>query len=493
MNESVVSQEKYDNLLRRYELLHEEFNKLRRMVFGSKKDRWKPLEIPSEQLSLEFEGMQEGVVAETKTEQITYTRKKNANHKGRQPLPTDLPVEEIVIEPQGDLTGMKHIGDEITETVDYYPGVLVKKRYIRRKYACVETVEGEKEIIIGELPKRVIPKGIAEVGLLTYIIISKFVDHLPFYRLIEKFKREHDWNIQKSTLNDWFAACCKLLEPLYEELIKQALQTDYLQADESPNRVLDSNKPKATHQGYMWVYRNPVNGMVLFDYRKGRGMEGPSELLKDFSGYLQCDGYAAYTALSRKMPQIRLVSCLAHIRRKFVDATGNHPEKAGVALGMIQQLYELEKTFKSEGLNPGQRKERRMMESKPVYDKLMNWVEENHKQNLSKESIGKALHYAYTELPQLEAYLGDGRMEIDNNLIENKIRPLALGRKNYLFSGSHEGAQRAAMVYSLLASCKSLDINPYDYLKDVLEKIGDYPVNKLQDLLPSNWINIQTI
>ena len=128
-----------------------------------------------------------------------------------------------------------------------------------------------------------------------------------------------------------------------------------------------------------------------------------------------------------------------------------------------------------------------------VYDKLMNWVEENHKQNLSKESIGKALHYAYTELPQLEAYLGDGRMEIDNNLIENKIRPLALGRKNYLFSGSHEGAQRAAMVYSLLASCKSLGINPYGYFKDVLENIGDYPVNKLQDLSPSNWINTQTI
>jgi transposase len=487
MNEAVVSQEKYDNLLLKYNLLFEEFNKLKKMVYGSKKDRWKPVEVPSEQLSLGFEGMQEEVAVAPKTEQITYTRKKNANHKGRQALPTDLPVEEVIIEPEGDLTGMKHIGDEITETVDYYPGVLVKRRYIRRKYVRIESEESETQLVIGELPKRVIPKGIAEAGLLAYIIVSKYVDHLPFYRLIEKFKREHDWNIQKSTLNDWFAACCKLLEPLYEELKKQVLQTDYLQADESPNRVLDSNKPKATHQGYMWVYRNGENGLVLFDYRKGRGMDGPSELLKDFSGYLQCDGYAAYTALSKRMPQIQLVSCLAHIRRKFVDATGNHPEKAGVALGMIQQLYELEKTYKSEGLTPNQRKERRMMEAKPVYDRLMNWVEENHKQNLSKESIGKALHYAYCELPQLESYLKDGRIEIDNNLIENKIRPLALGRKNYLFSGSHEGAERSAMIYSIIGSCKSLGINPFDYLKVVLEVIGEYPVNRIQDLLPSNF------
>jgi transposase len=179
---------------------------------------------------------------------------------------------------------MKHIGDEITETVDYYPEVLVKRRYIRRKYVRIESEESETQLVIGELPKRVIPKGIAEAGLLAYIIVSKYVDHLPFYRLIEKFKREHDWNIQKSTLNDWFAACCKLLEPLYEELKKQVLQTDYLQADESSKNI--------PHQGYMWVYRNGENGLVLFDYRKGRGMDGPSELLKDFSGYLQCDGIA---------------------------------------------------------------------------------------------------------------------------------------------------------------------------------------------------------
>ena len=174
-----------------------------------------------------------------------------------------------------------------------------------------------------------------------------------------------------------------------------------------------------------------------------------------------------------------------------MDATGNHPEKAGVALGMIEQLYELERTYKSEGLTPTQRKERRMMEAKPVYDRLMNWVEENHKQNLSKESIGKALHYAYCELPQLEAYLNDGRIEIDNNLIENKIRPLALGRKNYLFSGSHEGAERSALIYSILGSCKSLDINPFDYLRVVLEVIGEYPVNRIQDLLPSNFLEFK--
>jgi hypothetical protein len=319
------------------------------------------------------------------------------------------------------------------------------------------------------------------------------VDHLPFYRQIEKFKREHDWNIQKSTLNDWFAACCMLLNPLYKALRKQVLASDYLQADESPLKVLDNTKPKTTHQGYMWVYRNPVSRLVLFDYRKGRSTEGPLELLGEFSGLLQCDGYKAYSSLVKKLPQIRLASCLAHIRRKFFEAQTNHPQLAAYALKQIQALYALEKTCREEGLSFEARAERRSAEARPVYDALRTWVEAEFKQNLSAEAIGKALHYAHHELPQLEIYLTDGRVEIDNNLIENAIRPLALGRKNYLFSGSHDAAERAAMLYSFFASCKTMGVNPWEWLRDVLQQIGSHPASRIEELLPGNLKATQLI
>ena len=477
-------------------LIKHELEELKRLVFGVRSERFEPSEQKKnpEQLSLGFEGTEAVVAEETevKTKEIAaHTRKANGTHKGRQPLPEHLPVEEIIIEPQEDTTGMKYIGDEITETVDYTPGVLLKRRYIRRKYARVEAAEGQSEVLIGSLPNRPIHKGIAESGLLSYLLVSKYVDHLPFYRQIEQFKRNHDWNIQKSTLNDWFAACCSLLDPLYKALKAHVLQSDYLQADESPIKVLDNTKPKTTHQGYMWVYRNPVSRLVLFDYRKGRSTEGPVELLDKFSGLLQCDGYKAYLSLAKKYPRIQLVSCLAHIRRKFFEAQSNHAELAEHALKLIQQLYALERTYKEEGLSAEDKAARRQTESRPIYEALRAWVEEEFRNNLSKEAIGKALHYANNELPQLEIYLRDGRVEIDNNRIENAIRPLALGRKNYLFSGSHEAAQRAAMMYSFFASCKTMELNPWEWLRDVLQRMNDHPKTHIEELLPGRWKPIQ--
>ena len=468
-----------------------ELEQLKRLLFGMRRERFVPVEENKapEQLSLGFDGAEPSPAKEPElpAKEITYTRKANATHKGRQPLPEHLPVEEVVLEPEEDTTGMKYIGDEVTETVDYIPGILLKRRYIRRKYARMDAPEGQSGVVVADLPERPIHKGIAESGLLAYLLVSKYVDHLPFYRQIEKFRREHDWNIQKSTLNDWFSACCTLLDPLYKALKKQVLQTDYLQADESPIKVLDNTKPKATHQGYMWVYRNPVNRLVLFDYRKGRGTEGPLELLGEFNGLLQCDGYKAYSSLIKKCPHIRLGSCLAHIRRKFFEAQSNHPKLAAHALGQIQALYALERTYREEGLSAEARAARRTAEARPLFEALRHWVTEEFQRNLSTEAIGKALHYAHNELPQLEVYLSDGRVEIDNNLIENAIRPLALGRKNYLFSGSHDAAQRAAMLYSFFASCKTMELNPWEWLRDVLQQVGNHPTNRIEELLPGNF------
>lgn len=484
--DETVSKAEYDALKAEYAALRHELEQLKRLVFGSKRERFVPA-MAAEQLAFGLDGSPAVQPQEPAKESITYERRKKA-HPGRTPLPEDIPTEDIIIEPAEDTSGMELIGEEVTETVDYRPGVLLKRRYIRRKYARKGATGGQPGVVIGEVPCRPIPKGIAEAGLLAHLFVAKYVDHLPFYRQIGQFKRNYGWIIHKSTLNGWFAACCSLLEPLYQAHLESVMQTDYLQADESPIKVQDTDKKGKTHQGYMWVYRNPLNGLVLFDYRKGRGMHGPKERLAGFNGQLQCDGYKVYESIARKSGgAVQLVSCLAHIRRKFHDAKGHHPELAEYALGLIQQLYALERRCREEGLGAGQRQERRGKEARPVFKALLEWARGEQANNLSKGPIGKALHYAKTQLHLLEAYLEDGRLEIDNNLIENTIRPLALGRKNYLFAGSHEGARRTAMMYSFFASCKTKGINPWEWLRDVLGRIPEHPVNRLEELLPGQW------
>ncbi|MCB0638703.1 MAG: IS66 family transposase [Lewinella sp.] len=496
MNET-VSKAEYEAALAEKDdqisALRHELEQLKRLIFGSKRERFIAAQQP-EQLELGLDGETAAEPAEeSAAETITYQRRKRP-HPGRTALPDNLPTEEIIIEPEEDTSDMKLIGEEITETVDYRPGILLKRRYIRRKYARKQEVEGQGAVVIGQLPERPILKGIAEAGLLAHLIVSKYVDHLPFYRQIEQFKRNHGWTIHQSTLNDWFAACCSLLDALYQAHLRAVMATDYLQADESPIKVLDSEQKGKTHQGYMWVYRNPLNGLVLFDYRKGRGMHGPRERLDGFTGVLQCDGYAVYQKIAGKSQgAIQLVSCLAHIRRKFHEARDHHPELAERALARIQQLYALERDYREEGLAAPARQARRHVEARPIFAGLLAWVRTEQTNNLSKGPIGKALHYAKTQLPLLAGYLDDGRLEIDNNLIENTIRPLALGRKNYLFAGSHQGAERAAMMYAFFASCKVRGINPWEWLRDVLQRIPTHPVNQLEALLPHQWQPVKKV
>ncbi|HFC93367.1 MAG TPA: IS66 family transposase [Leucothrix mucor] len=477
-------------------ILHE-LNQLKKLIFGSKSERFVPASSPPEQLEL-FSTQQSGSSSakEEEKEIITYQRNKKKKHPGRTPLPDNIPTEDVIIEPEEDTTDMQLIGEEITETIDYTPGKLIKRRYIRKKYvrSTKQQEQGSSAVVIAPAPPRPLPKALAEAGLLAHLFISKYIDHLPFYRQIQIFKRQYGWTLHKSTINGWFAACCTLLKPLYDAHIRAVMQSDYLQADESHIKVQDSNKSARlnggkgkTHQGYMWVYRNPLNGLVLFDYRKGRDMQSPKECLANFKGTLQCDGYNVYKSIANKQPDIHLVSCLAHIRRKFYDALNHHPDLAKYALKEIKKLYSIERQCREENLSVQHIAQRRKDKSAPIFNALLEWVETQHSTNLSKGPIGQALYYAKNELPLLSAYLEDGRIEIDNNLIENTIRPLALGRKNYLFAGSHQAAQRAAMMYSFFASCKTMDINPFYWLKDVLQTIGDTPVNQVAKLLPHNW------
>jgi transposase len=461
-----------------------EVNQLKKILFKGKGERFVPFSL---QLSLAFDDQEVITVPEPTKEKISYHRAKK-KHPGRNALPEHIPVEEIILEPEGITSDMIYIGDEITETLDYKPPVLLKKRYIRRKYALKSPVEGSKRnVVIAELPARPLAKAIAEASLLAHLFTSKFVDHLPFYRQIEMFKRQFGWELHKATLNDWFSACCTLLQPLYECHIKQVFQTDYLQIDESPIKVLQDNQPESSHQGYMWVYRNPTNHLILFDYRKGRGKSGPMERLGSFEGTIQCDGYAVYKSIAQSSQGIRLMSCMAHIRRKFFDAMEHHPKAAEYAIGEISGWYALERKYRENKYTPEERLLHRRKDIRPGFDAFKDWVETQQKNVLSKGAIGKALLYAVNQLPLMDVFFEDGRIHLDNNAIENKIRPLALGRKNFLFAGSHEGAKRIAIMYSFFASCKEADVNPYEWMTSTLNKIGNHSINKLSELLPNNF------
>lgn len=461
------------------ELKHE-LDQLKRLIFGSRHERFVPT-TPQEQLALGLE-VQTAQPPAPALEKIEYTRKKKETshkiHIGRMKLPADLPREQVIIEPDQDITGWTRIGEEITEELERIPGKLFVRQYVRPKYA---KPDGEG-VVIGELPARPIDKGIAGPGLLAQIIIDKYTDHLPVHRQIQRFERE-GIKLSSSTLTDWISGTCALLDPLYEVLKAKVLSADYLQADETPIKVLDKDKKGTTHRGYHWVYHAPVERLVLFDYREGRGREGPHEILKGFTGHLQTDGYTVYEDFDKK-PGITLFHCMAHARRKFDEAKDNDLVRASYALTEIQKVYAIERQAKNEGMSAEQFYALRQEESVPILNDLKNWMLENYKMVLPKSTIGQALHYSLERFDKLMLYTSDGKLKIDNNLVENAIRPVAIGRKNYLFAGSHNGAKRAAMLYSFLGTCKINDINPFEWLRNTLEIIPKHPVNKIYELIP---------
>ena len=457
--------------------LEVQLGQLYKLIQGFKSERFIP-EILEQQLSLFSENADKtGQVASPK-ETITYTREKQ-KHPGRSSLPEHLPVREVILEPVEDVSTLKKIGQEVSETLEYTPASLVKRRTIRPKYARKD----QQGVVIAPLPTRPIEKSIAEACLLAYILVSKYVDHLPFYRQIQRFKREFGWEPASSTLSDWMASCCQLLKPLYNTLKQKILEDGYIQADESPIKVLDSDKKGSTHQGYQWIYHDPLQKLVLFNYRKGRGQHGPKELLDGYKGYVQCDGYSVYDKIG-VAPDITMAGCLVHARRKFVDARDQDKARADKALAIFSEIYREERAIKAAAGDAERRKELRLQKVLPLLQQIKTWIQEEQFKVLPKSAMGKAMTYFINQYPKFEVIFEDGRIELDNNLIENAIRPLALGRKNFLFAGSHKAAQDAAMLYSFFGSCKMQGINPQQWLEETLKKLPDHNIQKLEELLP---------
>jgi transposase len=454
---------------------------LQKMVFGPRNERFKfTNEAPANQLSL---GVSAEAIAEVKVEKTTvkgHDRSKvkleAKKHPGRNPLPSSLRREEIIIEPTEDVSNCVRLEDEVTEVLEVKAAEFYVKRYVRRKYVRKEN-EG---IAIGKLPGRAIEKGIPGASILAMLIISKFVDHLPIYRQLAIFKRA-GIILHYNTVLDWTNNGLDILEPLYDHLRRKILASHYLQADETGIKVLDSEKNGSTHQGYLWAYRDVINNLVLFEYQRGRNKEGPAKMLKDFTGFLQTDGYAAYDQFYHR-GGITMLHCAAHARRYFKEAEDNDRERSNYALKVYQEIYETERQIK--GLSNEERREIRQEAILPKLNELHTWMTEQYQAVTPKSPIGKALEYSLKRWKELTLFTTDGQLEIDNNRIENEIRPIALGRKNYLFAGSHESAQRIAMIYSLLASCKTNEIDPMKWLTFVLEELPNRTVNNIEDLLP---------
>lgn len=386
----IISQEEYQdlkNIAAEYTTLKNQLDELRRMVFGVKSERFIS-DSSTDQLSL-FDQTEKSSEAEASTEQISYTRKKSKDKKQpiRAALPAHLPRKEEVLEPENLSPDAKKIGEEVTELLEYTPGNMYVRKIIRPKYAVTTTtlenqratgtVEGKAQaaiqIAIANLPTLPIPRGNAGASLFAHIQVSKWIDHLPYYRQIQIYKRG-GVSISSSTINYWFNATCTLLEPLYDVLKEKIRGQTYLQADESPIRVQDNHKKGSTHLGYHWVYHTPEIKAVCFDYQKGRSKAGPQAFLENFTGTLQSDGYKVYDSLQFQN-QVKQLACMAHARRKFDQAQDNDKDRAEYALTQIQKLYTLERKCKGKEVSAPVKQRYRQLYATPILENFGQWLE----------------------------------------------------------------------------------------------------------------------
>lgn len=453
---------------------------LQKFVFGPRSERFKIAEAPANQLSL---GVTAEPLAEVEVKKTTIkehdrvkVKLEAKKHPGRTALPSNLRREEIIIEPQEDVTGCIRLEDEVTEVLEVKAAEFYVKRYVRRKYVRKQ----EEGIAIGALPSRAIDKGMAGASVLAMLIVGKFQDHLPIYRQIAIFKRS-GINPHYNTVLDWTNQGLDVLTPLYELLKRKILSCLYLQADETGIKVLDSEKKGSSHQGYLWAYRDVLSNLVLFDYQPTRNKDAPARMLKDFKGFLQTDGYAAYDQFA-KNKHITTLCCMAHARRYFSEAETNDEQRSSHALLAFQDIYAQERQMKDYSIQERQKLRQEIVA--PKLEALHQWMKDEYPKVTPKSPIGKALAYSMKRWNELTVFISDGRLEIDNNKIENEIRPIALGRKNFLFAGSHQAAQRIAMIYSLLATCKVNGVEPMNWLTHVLEELPNRHVNNIEDLMP---------
>lgn len=466
----------------------EEIRLLRAIIFGRKSEKRNHPEDSSTQQLLLFEDSEKKpkeVSGEAERIKVqTHTRKKS----GRRPLPAHLPRVEIIHDLPEEKKNcsccgnrMEKIGEEVSEKVDIVPPKIQVQRDIRLKYACKQPECGgmddpEGAVKTAPVPPQIIPQGIVTVGMLVYVIISRFADSLPFYRQVTQLQRL-GLDITRGTLSNWAILTAEACKEFFVLLMQEALNTNVVQMDETRTQVLKEPGRANTTTSYMWVMRGgpPKKPVVIFRYYPTKESKIPKELLRDYSGYLQTDGYAGYELIGKR-EGIRHVGCWAHARRKFVEVLkGTKGTLKGSiaqqALDNIGKLYEIEREARDRDLDPGEIEKLRNKRAKPILDEFKVFLEKYRKTSPERSLLGRAIHYAWNIWPHLVAYLENGTVPIDNNGAENAIRPFVIGRKNSLFSGSPRGAEATAIFYSIIETAKANGLDPFRYLKFLFTEI----------------------
>ena len=475
-------------------ILQNQVEQLLRRVYGRRSEKLDPNQLMFDNLILQAAEQPEQVVDETPPEPDPPKPRKrtNRNHPGRIPIPDHLERIEIILDiPEKEKVcpetakPLKQIGWEISEKLEYRPGKLLVNVYKRPKYASPDSMAaGQVGIIIAPMPDHPILKCKADVGLLSHIIVSKFADHLPLYRQDGIFERE-GVTIPRATQTSWMMQTYEAIRPLGDVLKEAVLERDILFTDDSiiPLLVKGNGRVKKAR---LWVYvrGGPGPPLTVFDFSRDRSKKRPLNFLDGYNGYIHADAYSGYDELFRKEGVIE-VGCWVHTRRKFDESASSRPKEATDIMARIAQLYQIETVCKE--MEPTDRCNIRQERSLPIIEGIFARLEELKPVSLPSEPLSKAIDYALNQRESLMRYLEDGRLKPDNNTAENAIRPLALGRKNWLFAGSERGGRAAALFYSLVQSCKACDVNPWQYFDDILKRIMSHPINKLRELLPDQW------
>jgi transposase len=465
-----------------------QIEELRKQLFGPKADRLTPeQEEQLKQLNqdIEEEAERSAPVSDQILENEDRASRRRRRRK-RRPLPEHLETETVTIEPQVTICPccgkpLQKIGEEVSEEIDLIPAKLIRRRTVRPKYACPC---GEAGVHIAPMPPRLIPQSRLGLGLGVHIVLSRFDDHLSYYRLEQQFEERHGILIPRQQMVQWVEPIAELLRPVYDRMWQHMLSGGYLQVDETPVQVMDPDVKGKAARGYLWFYAVP-GGDVILDFHRSRGLLPVRQRLKDFVGTIQTDAYEVYQSLERKETRIGRIGCLAHARRRFYAALKENLPDSVWFINQIRLLYKIEDHVRE--LDAPERQVFRQEHAPSIWDALKSKAEQLKPRLLPKSTMGKAISYFIDEYEALTGYLRDPRYQIDNNLIENAIRPTAVGRRRWLFIGHPGAGWRSAVIYSILASCRRRGIDPEDYLTDILRRLPEQKINQIEELLPANW------
>ncbi len=481
------------DLERENTLLRQKIDALIRRLFGRQSEQLDPA-----QLQLLLQGIGEvpapepAAPAELALEVEPASPRPPTKHERTARLPEHLPVIEEILDPEpvrASPADWRCIGAEVNEQLDYEPARFLRRRLIRRKF--VRRGEAEATPIIAPLPPCLQERGLPTAGLLAQVLIAKYCDHLPLYRQEAIYRQRHGVHLPRQTLARWVGLAADWLRPVYEAIRTGVLAGGYIQVDETPIAYLEPGHG-STRQGYLWTYARP-GGDVLFDWQTGRGAKCLEHVIgTDFGGTLQCDGYKAYPAFIRDRPaggRITLAGCWAHVRRKFHEALAQAPRLIGWLLRQMDYLYRIEKLLREKRAGPRLRAAVRAHQSRPIQERIRRALVrlKTVRRPLPQSLFGRAIEYALGQWSLLGPWLADGRVEIDNNLVENAIRPTAIGKKNWLFVGEAHAGQRGAILYTLIESCRRRGIDPHAYLRDVLNRLPTMTNWQIKDITPEAW------